>query len=106
MQITSWPWATSHSISERVGPRSRTYQRLISDGTIRIGVANFGWAGTNRISFHLFSVHTTECGVTPTAAGPFGARRSSAAVESAGDFFGGLITRRAPRTGRVAVSRP
>src|SRR3569832_1032822 len=82
MQNTSWPCATSHSISERVGPRARTYQRLISDGTIRIGVANFGWAGANRISFHLFSVHTTECGVTPTAAGPFGARRSGAAIES------------------------
>ena len=69
-------------MSERPVPRSSTYQRLISDGIIRIGVAYAGTAGANRRSRHLFSVHTTVCGVWATRASPFGARRSSAATES------------------------
>src|SRR4051812_17189731 len=94
MQNTSWPWATSHSISERVGPRSSTYQRLISDGTSSTGVRKRGRApdaGANRSSRHLFSVHTTVCGVVPTAGGPFGARFSSETIESRGDLLGGFI---------------
>src|SRR5512141_71555 len=99
MQNTSWPCATSHSISDRPGPRSSTYQRLISDGTSRTGVLYAGRAGENRSSRHLFSVHTTLWGVVPTAGGPFGARRKSETIESRGDF--GDFTRRALRSGRA-----
>src|SRR5512147_1620275 len=91
MQNTSWPWATSHSMSDRSVPRSSTYQRLISDGTSRTGVLYFGRAGAKRNRRHLFSVHTTECGVIPTAGCPFGARLISAMMESSGLFFGACM---------------
>src|SRR5512138_2754998 len=105
MQNTSWPCATSHSMNERPVPRSSTYQRLISDGTSRTGVLYAGRAGEKRSRRHLFSAHTTECGVAPTTGCPFGARLISEMIESSGVFFGAFIM--ASRVERLeAVAQP
>ena len=95
------PRATSHSISEAgPAPRSSTYQRLISDGTSRIGVAISRHAPAAELAAGATCsrVHATCAASGRPAARPCGARRHSAASESSGDLASAPVTRRAPRS--------